>query len=95
MSVSKVGKFDLRVKDFHTGKLISPCKNTWNTCDCCGKKIVKGAVLSNGNMIGDDCENVRWRAQSSMRGAVAEVASMAKMFGLLPRVQKYMIDLYA
>jgi len=46
-------------------------------------------------MIGEDCENVRWRAQSSMRGVVAEVASMAKMFGLLPRVQKYMIDLYA
>lgn len=93
-TVTKIGKFDLRVKCFHTGKMLSPCKNTWNTCFCCGKKIVKGAILSNGDTIGEDCEDVRQRIQRSIRGPEAELASMAKLFGLQKKVQNYMSSLY-
>ncbi len=53
--ISKVRSFSLKVKDFSSGKMVSPPREFWKTCDCCGKAIVQGVVMSNGDHIGNDC----------------------------------------
>ncbi len=83
--ISKVRSFSLKQRDFASGKMVSPPRSEWVSCDCCGKAIVQGAVLSNGHRIGNDCEEVRWRA--AMGG---DMAATYRMFGTPKRIQDYM-----
>lgn len=92
--LNKVKTFDLRSVCFHSGKKMSPPREFWNTCDCCGKKIVKGVVMSNGNTIGEDCYDVVQRVQTNRIFDDAEERNqkLFKIFGTLPRVQQYAKD---
>lgn len=90
MTIHKVKSFNLKEKDFASGKMISPPREFWKTCACCGKAIVKGAVMSNGDLIGDDCENVVMRVRTN---AMYDRSSdgLFRMFGTPKRVQQYAI----
>ena len=93
-SVSFQRKWTLKQKDFLTSKMMSPHKQDWLHCDCCGKLIVQGVELTNGDKIGNDCEEARIRVQRSCRGAAAEIEALKKTFGLLPVVVEYLTNLY-
>lgn len=93
-NVTYVRKFTLKQKDFLTGKMVSPPREDWVQCDCCGKLIVQGVELSNGDKIGNDCEEARIRVQRSCRGAAVEIEALKKTFGLLPVVVQYLTNLY-
>lgn len=89
--LNKLRKFDLRSACFHSGKKLSPPREFWNTCNCCGKKIVKGVVMSNADTIGEDCYEVVQRVQANSHFEDAEERNrkLFKMFGTLPKVQQY------
>jgi hypothetical protein len=80
--------------DFRTGKKISPPRDFWNTCSCCGKKIVKGVVMSNGDTIGEDCHVVVQHVQNHSYFQDSEVKNQKifKMFGTTPKVQNYAME---
>lgn len=58
----RVKMFDLRSVDFASGKRVSPPKSEWRTCACCGLPLVKGWEMSNGDSVGEDCEDTISRA---------------------------------
>jgi hypothetical protein len=85
--ISKVRSFTLKQKDFASGKMVSPPREFWAKCDCCGKAIVKGAEMSNGDRIGDDC---LWTVeQTKMAAKFSSVEKFFKMAGTPAKVQKY------
>ena len=51
----RVKNFTLKEKDFQSGKMVSPPRDRWKKCDCCGLQIVQGVVMQNGDHIGNDC----------------------------------------
>lgn len=74
MTIRKVSSFDNRPVDFLTGKRMPCARENKVTCACCGKLLSKGAVMSNGDKIGDDCE---WTvSQCRVRGVEVHEASM-------------------
>jgi hypothetical protein len=90
-------RFDLRATDFASGKKISPPKSEWRKCACCGLPIVKGFVMSNGESVGEDCEDIISRAGSDKRcgfaaDAVAYEARYKRSSGwnLKPAVRRYL-----
>lgn len=46
---------DIRPVDFETGKHLAIARDQMETCQCCGRKIVKIVHLTNGNRIGTGC----------------------------------------
>jgi hypothetical protein len=90
MNVTKVKSFSLKTVDFHTGKSISPCKTEWINCDCCGKLIVQGVVLSNGHKIGNDCNDFRSAYQSAKQYSEEAVTKLLNMFKPKSAVVSYM-----
>jgi hypothetical protein len=86
--IQQVKKFSLKQRDFASGKMISPPREFWEKCDCCGKAIVQGYVMSNGDKVGDDCELVISRAMSNIRHLI-DNAKLFSMFGTPKRVQQY------
>jgi CRISPR/Cas system-associated protein Cas10 (large subunit of type III CRISPR-Cas system) len=91
--IFKIKTFDLRSVDFGTGKKVSPPRDFWNTCDCCGKKIVKGVVMSNSDIIGEDCYVVVQHVQNHAYFQDSEVKNerIFRMFGTTQKVQQYAI----
>ena len=61
-------RFDDRQVDFATGKRVSPPLLDRRLCDCCGQRIVKGWIMTNGMPVGDDCEDIIVRASSDKVG---------------------------
>lgn len=86
--IHRVKKFSLKQRDFASGKMISPAREFWEKCDCCGKAIVQGYVMSNGHKVGDDCELVIDRAMSNNRHSI-DNAKLFSSFGTPKRVQEY------
>lgn len=60
-------KFDLRMVDFLSGRKVSPPKDEWKTCACCGQAIVKGWEMSNAHVVGEDCEDIISRYTRSVQ----------------------------
>jgi hypothetical protein len=51
-----VGKtYDIRPKDFHTGKRMTVPTNEKEICQCCDRKLFKVVELKNGYKIGSEC----------------------------------------
>jgi len=46
---------DIRPIDFDSGKRLAITGDAMETCGCCGRKIMRVAVLSNGDRIGTEC----------------------------------------
>lgn len=88
MALRKVKKFSRKEKDFATGKMVSPPREFWETCDCCGRAIVQGVVMSNGDHIGDDCYEVVLRVPNELMFK-GNADSLFQMFGTAPKVQRY------
>lgn len=88
--INRVKKFSLKQVDFASGKKISPPREFWEKCDCCGKAIVQGFEMSNGHKVGEDCEEVISRAMSNIRMQISN-DSLFKMFGTNKRVQDYIL----
>lgn len=86
--IQKIRNFTLKQKDFSSGKMISPSREFWKTCDCCGKAIVQGVVMSNGDHIGNDCYEVVWRTPSAIKSTNG-VESMFKIMGAKKCVRDY------
>jgi hypothetical protein len=86
--ITKVKTFSLKTVDFASGKKVSPPREFWESCDCCGKKIVQGVVMSNGDKIGDDCYEVVSRVPREL-AAKGNAEGLFKMFGTRKRVQEY------
>lgn len=96
MKAAKIKSFTLKQKDFASGKMISPDRSEWKTCDCCGLKIVQGVQLSNGHHIGFDCEEIRSRVEMMEhlpRDINEEAAKMFALFGTKKKVQGYVMGL--
>jgi len=55
MKVYKVKEYDVRPIDFVTGKRIAVTNEQRETCQCCGKKILKVTELSDGRKVGSEC----------------------------------------
>ena len=51
-----VERFDNRVKDWHSGKMLPVTADQKEICACCGRKIAKGSVTNYGK-IGFDCRD--------------------------------------
>lgn len=91
-------RFDLRAVDFLSGKKVSPPKSEWRKCACCGLPIVKGWVMSNGESVGEDCEDIISRASSDRRiGFAKDIEEYAVLYArtgwkLKPAVKKYIAD---
>lgn len=83
--------FTLKQRDFRTGKLVSPPREFWKTCDCCGKAIVQGAVMTNGDHIGNDCWEVVQRVPFEIKSK-GSADGLFRMFGTLPRVRDYALS---
>jgi len=86
--INRASKFSLKQVDFASGKKVSPPREFWEVCDCCGKAIVQGFKMSNGDKVGDDCEEVISRAMSNIRMQLSN-DSLFKMFGTPKKVQNY------
>ena len=84
-------KFTLKQKDFSSGKMVSPPRDEWKHCDCCGKLIVQGVVMTNGDHIGNDCHEVVYRAANEIKYK-GNADGLFRMFGTLPIVQKYALQ---
>lgn len=48
-------RYDIRPKDFHTGKKMAVDTADMEECQCCGRKIFKIVELVNGYKIGTRC----------------------------------------
>lgn len=81
-------KFDLRAIDFHSGKRVSPPRSEWKTCNCCGRKMVKGFNMTSGDMVGEDCAEVIKRVQGNAFMGI-DNSGLFKMFGTEKRVQDF------
>lgn len=64
--IRRLKKFDDRAVDFLTGRKVAPSRDQWKTCACCGQKIVKGWEMSNGDVVGEDCEDIISRFTSDV-----------------------------
>lgn len=82
-------KFDDRVVDFASGKKVSPPMSLRRICDCCGQRLVKGA-LTNLGTLGDDCTDVALRAQRL--GSLAAYAESQRRigWGVKPAVARFL-----
>ena len=91
--IHKTSKFNLKQRDFHSGRMISPPRSEWKTCNCCGRKIVKGVIMSNADHIGEDCHEVVIRVASHKACGFDDShnESLFKAFGTEKRVQEYAI----
>lgn len=58
-------KFDDRAVDFLSGRRVSPPMEDRRLCACCGLRIVKGWIMSNGDKVGEDCEEIISRADTA------------------------------
>jgi hypothetical protein len=92
MNIYKTGKFSLKEKDFHSGKLISPPRKYWKTCACCGKQIVQGSILSNGDTIGDDCMELINRCPYEMRSS-GSLERLFVMWGAIQKARNYCLTI--
>lgn len=95
--LQRVRKFDDRSVDFASGKKISPPKNLWKRCDCCGLPIVKGWTLSNGDNVGEDCDDVIARAGTELQCKFSDSAESFEVrykrgngWNLKPAVKRYL-----
>lgn len=89
-------RFDDRAVDFHSGRKVSPPMSERRICDCCGLRIVKGFTLSNGDSVGEDCEDIISRADLARncgQVATAEEFDVARKrssgWTLKPAVRRY------
>lgn len=92
--LQRLKSFTLKEKDFHSGKMVSPPREFWKKCDCCGKPIVQGVVLNNGDHIGNDCENYRWRVEGD-GCRIKEIDGLSVFYSVLPKAKKYLIKHYS
>lgn len=88
--ISKLKTFSLKQRDFKSGRMISPPRSEWKTCNCCGRKIVKGVVMTNADYIGEDCHEVVVRVASN-KGSGFSNDTLFRNFGTEKRVQDYAI----
>jgi hypothetical protein len=51
-------RYDIRPIDFASGKRLAIPTEQQETCQCCGKRIVKVVKLTNGDKIGSECANL-------------------------------------
>jgi len=84
-------KFTLKEKCFSSGKMLSPSREFWATCSCCGKPIVQGYIMGNGHKVGNDCYEVIDRAVNNVTFGRSNV-SLYKMFGTPKKVQEYILE---
>lgn len=60
--MNRAARFDDRAVDFLSGRKVSPPMEDRRHCACCGLRIVKGFLMSNGDAVGEDCEEIISRA---------------------------------
>lgn len=92
---SRQSHFDDRVTDFASGKKVAPPNDERRKCQACGQKIVKGWIMTNGDHVGEDCEDILHRAKVTSLGSLDEfLAQYKRSSGLTikPAVQDYILE---
>ncbi|MBN3801801.1 hypothetical protein GXB81_01820 [Paraburkholderia sp. Ac-20336] len=94
--IRQLRMFDDRAVDFLSGKKVSPPRNTWKICACCGLRIIKGYEMSNGDKVGEDCAVIIARAYLDTRyiatANITEFEALCKRTGfgtLKPAISRY------
>ena len=80
-----VRRYDIRPVDFDSGKRLAVPADQMETCQCCGKRIVKVCELSNGDKIGSECAVMVdiFRFQAVTAEAVEFVRGSARQYRYL------------
>lgn len=56
--LNTVREYDIRPRDFQSGKRLAVVPEMMHECGCCGRKIVHVYVLENGVEVGSECQGV-------------------------------------
>ena len=56
--LNTIREYDIRPRDFDSGKRLAATPEMMRDCQCCGRKIVHVYVLENGTEVGSECQGV-------------------------------------